>query len=365
MTKEIIFHLGDYKTGSTSIQRILAAQDFTIPGRRVLFTARENHMDLPRSLYPENRLFARQKEIWETHAQAIRTSDADIAVISAENMNHLDPAQMRAAVDRYFPDFSGRIRYVTYLRPHADRIVSSFAERRKLGEFFGGMAKLHTEILDKQRLFYTPRFTAWKAQFGPAFHIRPMVREHLFRGDVVHDFFRFMCGSEEFEIHGDTHRNESLSVAELLAVSELQREIKRLGGKKIASRDVRHRIAGLLQEALAVLPRKADLEKPRLHKALAARIQDSYREDAAAMDAAFFEGSPFADALAGAKDKALDAPQSLRLGDYYNDDALRMFLAIAAMLGATVNGQDTLAENQIADRLEKIRPQADPSQSGD
>lgn len=356
MTKEILFHLGDYKTGSTSIQRILAEQSFTIPGRRVLFTARENHMDLARTLNPEGPLYRRQKEMWKEHARAIMRSDADIAVISAENMNHVEPHQLQAAVARYFKGFKGRIRYVTYLRPHADRIVSSFAERRKLGDFYGGLAKLHTEIEANKRLYYTPRFTAWRDLLGPEFQVRPMVRSHLFKGDVVHDFFQVMCESDNFEIHGDTHRNESLSVAELLAVSEMQREIKRLGGRRAETRALRHRTAHMLQEALSRLPRSTPVDKPRLHRALARKIKDTYSADAAAMDATFFDGTPMSDAIAAAPKKALAKPQSLRLGDYYGEDVLRLLLAVSATIGASLHGQELLEETPIANRLDLLRP---------
>ena len=73
------------------------------------------------------------------------------------------------------------------------------------------------------------------------------------------------------------------------------------------------------------------------------------------MDAAFFGGSPFSDALALAKNHALDAPQSLRLSDYYNEDAIRMFLAVAATLGATVNGRDTIDLGFLANRFENVK----------
>lgn len=357
MTKEIIFHLGDYKTGSTSIQRILSEQNFTIPGRRVLFTAVENHMDMARCLNPGSRFFSQQKQIWTRHAKMILKSEADIAVISAENMNHVKPQQLKEAVERYFSGFTGRIRYITYLRPHADRIVSSFAERRKLGQFFRGLVKLHEEMEARKRLYFMPRFTEWREVMGPEFHLRPMVRSHLFNGDVVHDFFRFVCEDEGFEIHGDTNRNVSLSMAELLAISEMQREITRIGGRGYATEELRHRTAHMLQEALSQLPRNRPAEKPRLHRRLAQRIRATYEADAAAMDAAFFEGTPLSDALAAAPAKAVEKPQSLRLGDYYDDDMLRLLLAMSATIGASLLGQGNIGENSaIATRLDTLRP---------
>ena len=76
--------------------------------------------------------------------------------------------------------------------------------------------------------------------------------------------------------------------------------------------------------------------KLQLHHTLAVRLTEVYRDDAAALDAAFFTGSPLSRALEQAVSDAADAEQSLDPTDYFDPETIRQIALWADVFGQLI-----------------------------
>lgn len=319
MVKDIVFHLGDCKTGSTSIQHALATKAWRAEGAKVIYPLPRNmnHIYLSHSLrhadmYPLRTLYFRSIR------KEIRRSSADHAAMSSEHFEYTDPAALRRAIEKYLPDQADNIRLIAYVRPHAERLMSAFVERAKKGNARKSPKDLHKRFLATKLLYYAPRFEKWRTQFGDRFELRPMIRARLRNQDVVEDFFDFLFQGAPFELTGRTEANKSLSVEDLALMREMHKRIRSRNPNLRRQQDsLGWNLSPLLVEHAADKG-----TKPRLHRGLVRNLQSLYRDDAAALDAGFFDGTPMSDALEAAIETAVDAPQSYDAHDYFSDREL-------------------------------------------
>lgn len=334
MVGEIIFHLGDCKTGTTSVQATLAEGAWETgagAGRDILYPATFNHIPLAKTLSVPAEAPQEAARFGKVRA-AFEGSDAAHGVISAEHFEFVEPEYLARAIERHLKGYD--IRLIAYVRPHADRLVSTFAERAKKGLFQGNLAAMHGKLVEDRLLFYTPRFERWRALFGDAFTLRPFLRDRLWQGDVVQDFFRFVLGGEAFTLTRETDRNESLSVEDIAMMRLVHGVIR----KRHPGPEMRHAQQSLgwyMADILGAMPQKGGT-KPRMDLALAEAVAATYAEDAAALDAAFFEGDPMARALAAAPAKAVAAPQSFEAKDHFTPAERRRFRAWGKLLGRMI-----------------------------
>lgn len=324
MVKEILFHLGDCKTGTTAIQSVLAGGTIE-SDLSICFPTRFNHIPLARTLsvpsekHMEGRLFKRLR-------QAFKNSDADIGVVSAEHFEFVKPEEIRRAIDTHLGGYADKIRLVAYVRPHAERMVSTFSERTKKGVFQNSLEKMHERLLEDGILFYAPRFKRMRELFGDQFILRPFIRDDLRDGDVVSDFFDLLFRGEKFELTGETQVNESLSVQDIAMMRHLHRRVDAYTEPGVDRTKEKHSLGWYFAEILAAMPLEEAM-KPRLHVSLAEKIVETYAEDAAELDAEFFEGTPLSDALASAPLKAIPEEQSYDVETYFSKSELRQIEA--------------------------------------
>ncbi|MDY6859529.1 MAG: hypothetical protein SWN98_09325 [Pseudomonadota bacterium] len=320
MVKSLVFHIGDPKTGTTSIQDALAMQNWTCAGPSVVYPARLNDIPLSKTFYDDAHKGENSARMLKLAAR-LAASNADIAVISAETFEHADPADVKSAIKTYLPTYANNVRVIAYVRPHADRLVSTYAERLKHGFFSGSLDELHERIKSAGNFQYYPRFSKWREAFGPAFELRLMSRDRLYQQDVVQDFLSFVLGHTDFTLNDDQGSNESLSLEDLAMLREFHLLVRNMKmHKKLAP--ARMAVGWNFGRLLAEMPRK-ESTRLRLHRALVPDVIETYREDAAQMDSAFFEGTPLSDALLDAGAKAVDEPQSCNAEDHFSKDELR------------------------------------------
>ena len=319
MVKEIVIHLGDCKTGTTSIQAVLAAEAWETDLGDITYTARFNHIPLAKSLSTASEI-PHQEARFSKLREALDESDAAFGVISAEHFEFVDPSLVMAALEQHLPEYLDRVRLVAYERPHADRLVSTFAERSKKGSFQKPLAAMHDKLIEDGLLFYTPRFEKWRDLFGARFTLRAFARDQLYQGDVVQDFFHYLLGGKEFRLTMPSDQNNSLSVEDIAMMRSLHWHLRKMDGDY---RQIQHAFGWYMSDLLGAAPYPGGGTKPRLHKALADRVVDTYRADAAALDAAFFDGTPMSDALAVAPEKAVDKPQSFQARAHFKAREMR------------------------------------------
>jgi hypothetical protein len=345
--KTLVFHIGDHKTGSTAIQSAFAQRRVSLEGRKVLYPTQLSHNPLRQhcdAYAATNAPKAREKAIsvFENLATKIRTSDADFCLISAEELEGVAPAVFHEIVTTYFANAADEIRVIAYVRPHAGRLVSTFAERTKRGvpQVINGNLDTFFETMIKSGSFsYEPRFSAWRDLFGSQFALRPMIRSQLYQGSVVDDFIHHAFGGTPFQIKGAGEANESLALEDLMRLKALQFCLEKHGYKLRH----RHALGWEFSRVLNSLPPLESRTKLRIHKALAVKLQDAYLKDARAVDQNFFDGAPLMEAeLVAIKDNALDTPQSVDPADYLSATDLRSVAILSEIIaGMLVNkGED-------------------------
>lgn len=319
MTK-LVFHLGDYKTGSTAIQTTLAAHTYECPVSVFYpWPQRVNHMDLAKTFYEKASIPHRAARFSALKAE-IEKVDAQYTIISAEQFETVDPGGLKQAIEAYLPGYLEHTRFIAYVRPHADRVISGFSENVKMGNLLDSLETFHERTLKTGRFKYFQRFSRWRDTFGDAFELRPLIRETLLKGDVVADFMDFALQGADFKVTGAPDKNESLCLEDWLIVRHLQ---EKLNAKRGLDPLVRMLIGRTLGRRFSMkLPEK--MTKLRLHRSLADRIAADYMDDAEKLDAEFFAGTPISTALAEAPGKANPEPHDLRIEAHFSPDELRM-----------------------------------------
>ncbi len=312
---QIVFHLGDHKTGSTAIQTTLASGSFHVEGATLLYPQahRLQHLTLARTLTDPDAYAQRSARFREIREEIV-SKDPDFAIISAEHFEEVEPGRLKEAVEKFLPEFADKARYIAYVRPHAERVASSFAERTKLGVFDGTMQEMHAKTVANRAFTYAPRFLEWRENFGGKFTLRPMVRDLLVQKDVVADLFSFVLGHENFSLNPLPYNNESVSLENLAILRRFQKAMKAAGIRRGSHNNVMGWSLSRRMNTSAF----RNGTKVQIHKALAETVLRDYTEDAQALDAAFFTGTPMMDALRAAPGKALAEEQSVALEDHFS-----------------------------------------------
>ena len=149
-----------------------------------------------------------------------------------------------------------------------------------------------------------------------------MIPSVLKSNDVVHDFFSFALGDDDFEFTETTRHNESVSLQDLSVFRYIHQKLSDLDPQKVLI-DQRKRFGSHLSMIMADIPLQNPL-KLQLHKSLAQKVIDIYSDDAKKIDEKYFHAPLMQSALESAFDKALEAPQSLNIQDHCSLETIRM-----------------------------------------
>lgn len=204
---DLILHIGQSKTGTSSIQRVLGARRAALAELGVLFPAAPGHANhglLPASLVPVERLGHFHPNVWEGLAPAARLARfrADftremeampattrLVLISAEQMSGLlDTPELVASLRDLLARWTGRARIVMYLRRQDSHFASGYTQALRVGHVGppmlpeAGPEKLHGYD-------YAAILDLWARVFGEA-AVEPRIfePESLLNRDVVDDF---------------------------------------------------------------------------------------------------------------------------------------------------------------------------------
>lgn len=324
---KLIVHIGDRKTGSTSIQNALAANRVHPDGASLLYPSRLAHNHLLQSFGQKGA--GKHAKNFTQIAKRIAEAGADFSILSAEELEDMPPKKVHAVLQTHFRPIVTQVQVLAYVRPHIGRITSSCAEQLKIGLFAGDSIEAFFErALSNGRFFYVRRFTSWRYTFGTEFVLRPMIRSELHNASVVEDFLHEALNGTPFRLDHGTSDNESLNLRDLMILKLVHGCGRKRGlHQKIG---LGWSIARHLNQRTTGTDSAAPPERLRTHKALAVRIADTYREDAQAVDQAFFEGRPLLQtALDQMIDSAPETAQSLDPADHFSDSEQRSILALA------------------------------------
>lgn len=353
MPNELVIHIGDRKTGSTSIQEALANQAWQSPQTRICYPVdARNHNALAFTLFKRERRKHQARRFAEV-AGLIAQSDAEIAVISSEGFESVNPEELKAAIEQHLPQVSQNLRVIGYVRPHVDRFLSSYAETVKLGRVNKAMSSFFDTTLENGKFFYHPRFRAWGEVFGTDFTLRPFLRETLYQGNVVKDFLQLVLRGQPFSLTGEVKSNASLPIRDLALVREMHTVIRSMEQTQQKHRPFQDALGERLALKLLSTPSTAAGRRLDAPKELLLKLQETYQEDARLMDERFFEGTPLQDALCAAAEREGEQPAPLKPEKHFEESELRSIRVLSELLGECVQA----APAKVATRLRELHLQ--------
>ena len=321
MIKRLIIHLGDCKTGSTSIQSILAnkAWKSTLPfDTQIEYPCVFNHLRLVKSL-GSKKLSDQQEKLFLNIGKRFEKSKADVGVLSAEQFEFLDPYLLDQALKKYLPSLLDKLTLIAYIRPHADRLLASYTERIKKGAFRGTLEQFYQLFTEKKILDYAPRIAKWRSIFGDKYLIKPFASSLLKQNDVVNDFFFTIFNNEEFQFLLPTRHNESVSVEDLAVLRYVQILLK----ESNPSSEGNARLGAMLAKIMAknTTNKRAKL---KLHQSIANKMMSHCMDDAKSVDVNYFKSSILQDSLNTSCFNSSSNPQPLDIASYYDESSVRM-----------------------------------------
>jgi hypothetical protein len=337
--RKLIFHIGHHKTGSTSIQNALATGSIQVNGQKPLYPGRMAHNYLPRHF----NAYAKEEKILngsagnpnlEKIAQLLKNKNYKHAVFSGEEFERSSPQSVEKVMQKFMLPHVDEHAVVCYVRPHAARILSSFAENSKIGYFNGTLAEFHRRSSIKGRFRYVDVLAPWVATFGDRFTARPFVRDILVNGSLIDDFIHCAFPDAEVRVQEIKAANESLCLEDLVFLRYIQQHLQ------ARRRPIRHNIGWALALALTARPHVGTSTKLALDRGLAEDIRKHYLADARELDRNIFATSPVMEReLDKAADKASPKPQSLEASDHFSAETLRQFEVIADMLNTMLDNR--------------------------
>lgn len=329
--RRLIFHIGQHKTGSTAIQDALARGEIRPEGRRILYTTRMHHNYLPKhfNAWANDGTTLPGSETepgLDALSERLARGDFDDAVFSAENFEGMDAWKIRRVLERFFLPHVRDHRILCWVRPHAARTVSDFAENIKIGWFDGDLEAFHDRFLHERVLSYAERLADLRDCFGDRFHARVMLRELLADNSILHDFAEAAFGpGADVAITAPPTANETLPLEDLVMLRHLQ------GALADRNMHLRHAFGWEMMHILQSRPRKGT--RLTMHRSLAERVRKDYLEDARALDRGIFAATPvFERELDRTVDEAVAEPQSLDPRDHFNPARLRQIEVMADII---------------------------------
>ena len=320
--KQVIWHIGDPKTGTSSIQHALRAASIEIEGKSIACYSPDGIQ--ANAIGPAASLLSKDQNEIRTHFKQIEIwvneTDADYLVVSAETFSRVNPRILNRVGKEFLAEFWDSVRVIYYCRPHSSRFLAAFAQRVKTGDYLGNYEDLAPKIKKQGILFFARRARVWQKTFGDRFIVRPFSRSELYQNDAVADFVHVVHGNSNFKLAEKTEVNQSVSLKALSALQLFHGHFQSNGratGKKIGkiiAKTIYHQHFGTFETTS---------ELPKLDDAMAAVLYDTYLEDAQQMDAEFFDGKPFlVEALAKARDTAKSTDNDLSLEAHYSQDEI-------------------------------------------
>lgn len=325
-TARLVLHIGDPKTGSSSIQRVLFGKGWQCDTRRLDYPDNLNAYSLANALGPSSNQ-GQAETRFKPYSDWLAQSQADVAEISGKTFSMLDPKLVAAAVDRYFPNHGAGMQVVAHARPHVSRIMSAYGHRTKAGRIQRSLKAFLAAARPKKRMTFHDRFDMWRKVFGDRFVLRPMERQALRDGDVVADFLGIALDGAPFRLLTPTHVNNSMSIEALagLRIAHGVLEKFALGGNS------QHTIGARISELVAEAGGAGT--KLRLSQAMYDKIYKVCIGDAEVLDRNFFGIPVMTEALQNAGSETLAMAQDWSAESFYPEEVLKDLRKNARRLG--------------------------------
>ena len=268
-----------------------------------------------------------REERWGRLATWLRGTDADVAVVSAEQFFRVDPAVLLATLDEFLPEQVQGLRVIAYVRPHVARLISAYMQRSKAGLFHGDIETFFQRTQRENLLQFAPRFQRWREVFGDRFTLRPMIREQLRDRDVVSDFLDFALNGAPFTRDKVIEANTSLPLEFVAGLTEVQSVLKR-NGVQVGTR---HAVGDYVGRAL-LAGERGQGTRLGISQALYRDVRAWCEADAAALDRDFFGKPCMSEALDAAEADAVPTAQDPTPDAHFTDEKIKALRQLALNL---------------------------------
>lgn len=282
--KNIIVHVGDIKSATTSVQVTLAADRQPEYSGSLLYPVRGlNHNYLMPAM--KSGEGADHPQISWLRKKIISAKNIDTCIISGERLSVLPPRQLKEALDRAFADLAERMTIVHYVRPQFDRLLSGYAERIKIGAEQRPLKEALQEAIATGRFLQSQRLQRWGKVFGDSYKLRAMVPSRLERGDPVVDFFHTAFGYVPNSWQAPVPSNESLSAPGLAQVFRLQKSLSDIPAQ------LRHALGYEFAGIYASADDAARSQRIGIDNDMKSLVRDAFLADAQFLDQSVFGGN--------------------------------------------------------------------------
>lgn len=305
--RQIHFHIGDRKTGTSSLQSVLDTWDrsgaaraagllYPAAGRQVAM--RINHRNLAHALDGDAR-YNPEHGTWSDLARNLNeVDDAGHVLISSESFENVDPKVLQQAVREHLGRGIEPV-ILCYFRPHMSRLLASYTQNAKRGLFDGGLNDFVRRSVAGRLGQAFPRLDCWRACFGVNFRLSLYQRDRLMAGDIVADILVRQMGLPADllpTLPPSTIENRAPKPSTLAVLMKLRRSLAR-DDASTAKVGLRPELEAALTRLQVRLDAAAAGEPAlQLDAATAETIHAACAADARAIDAAFFPDAPYAEA---------------------------------------------------------------------
>ena len=335
--EKAVFHIGDHKTGSTILQSALATGAIKYENASICYPAHPISMPA----FNHNNMFSAWKRGMNSPARdhlnkvctQIKEEAADITIFSSEELEGAPPSFLQYAILSHFNPLFKNIDLIMYVRPHAGRILSGCTERIKGGGYKGDSLDQFFEMSARNSVFeYMPRINRWKETFADQLHIIAFHPSHLQNESILDDFCSRALPDKPYEIDlshlPDTAKNSSTNLLDLMVMKLIHTSLPDL------PKPIRNGLGYSVARGFArQSPPMPDIPL-HLHRSLAMKIHERYKEDAVALDDTFFFDAPvMLKSLERAIDEAPNDEQSLKPEAYFTESERRIILSMAYSMG--------------------------------
>lgn len=333
---QLTIHVGDPKTGTSSIQYALRKGLIDASPQRIAAWKQPNAVALAKVLRSGDS--EKQAERYGEVHDWLTGCGTEHAVISSElfagpgsTIHQQMPKTLHKALAAHVPEHAQSTRVVAYVRPHASRFLAAFIQRTKTGGIFYDVKTLFEATVKSDTLDYAERFGRWHAQFGDRFILRPFIRSELRNGDAVADFATTLLGETPFRITEDVEENVAVPLHSLAGMRVMHRRFKQVGVGRIGRKILGGAMANTF---LPMGPVQG--EKPMLDRATVEALIRAYAADAKRLDETFFSAPLMQESLEKSIDKTADHPIDLKPSLYFTQAKKQQLIAISEEIGRQV-----------------------------
>lgn len=296
----IFLHVGDHKTGTSTIQSALAARQ------------RSDNADLKALYYPlsarkgqtahHNLFWSMTQEFrfdpslghWSDVQAELEETAPDIAILSSEAFENLkEISRLKALTEEYLEPL-GPVKIILYVRPHFDRLRSAFAQRKKTGQIIGDIEKfiddaIHTKTLTS----FAQRLDRWRSVFGNRLDVRLYKRDHLENEDILYDFLLKAVGLDhdtfESVLKHQANRNIAPGLTTMSLIEPIAEELETVSNKEKRIAVEKFILAVFMKQISTLFPND---HKPIISKPAAQRLAEAAMHDAEQLDTGEFANTP-------------------------------------------------------------------------